>query len=77
MIIHKNLLKFLEIIYNNDLNFNNITETKLKESFKNNEYYILKDFCIKNELININYRKINLTYYGIDFFKILKKCKNI
>lgn len=77
MIIHKELKNFLEIIYFQELDFNTITTFKLRKEFKNNEYYKLKNFCIENDLIIIEHHKINLTSSGIEFFKILKKCKKI
>lgn len=77
MLIHKNLKKFLELIYNEDMNFNSITPKDLYKNFKNNEYYSIKNFCLDNNLIIIEHNKINLTGFGVEFFNILKKCKKI
>ena len=73
MIIHKNLFNFLEKIYIKNMDFTNIKECELKTYFKNNEYYLLKNFCIEYKLINIEYHKINLTKNGVSLFNILKK----
>lgn len=77
MIIHKNLINFLELIHNKNLNFQAITEYELRHQLKNNEYYNLKLFCLENNIIIINYHDINLTVYGLEFFKILKKLRKI
>jgi len=77
MIIHKQLIKFLELIYIKNLDFTPISDFELRKHFKNNEYYNIKLFCIENELIIIEYHKINLTSIGNDFFIILKKFKKI
>jgi hypothetical protein len=77
MIIHKNLLKFLEIIYYSNMDFKSINEIDLKKAFKINEYYNLKIFCIQNDLIIIEFHNINLTKLGLDFFNNLKKFRNI
>lgn len=72
MIIHKNLVNFLEKIYLKNLDFKPITENELRQQFKNNEYYMLIKFCIEYKLISIEFHKINLTHNGINLFKILK-----
>lgn len=77
MIINKELKKFLEIIYNKNMNLESILECELRKSFKNNQFYNLRNFCIDNELIIIEYHKINLTKRGNNLFNILKECKNI
>jgi hypothetical protein len=77
MIIHKNLINFLELIHNKNLNFQAITECELRSQLKNNEYYNLKLFCLQNDLVIINRHEINLTVFGLEFFKILKKCRKI
>jgi hypothetical protein len=77
MIIHKKLKLFLEKIYIKNLDFSQIKENELRKCFKNNEYYNLKSFCLENELIDIEYHKINLTNIGINLFNILKKMKKI
>ena len=73
MIIHKNLINFLEKIYIENLSLKNLKEHELRKNFKNNEYYILIKFCLEYQLIIIEYHEIILTKKGIDFFKILKK----
>ena len=73
MIIHKGLKEFLEIIFISNLDFKPISEHDLRKQFKNNQYYNIKLFCKENNLITIEYHKINLTNDGINLFKILKK----
>lgn len=73
MIIHKKLKTFLEFIYKKDLDFSSIHESDLRREFKNNEYYQLKNFCLENKLIVIEFHEVNLTGIGLDFVNILKK----
>ena len=75
MIIHKELKRFLEIIYIKNIDFKPILECELRKEFKNNEYYKLKNFCFDNNLINVNYHEMNLTVDGIELFKSLNKIK--
>jgi hypothetical protein len=77
MIIHKELKRFLEVIYLKNLDFKDISEYELRKQFKNNEYYQLLKFCILNNLLIIEFKHINLTLEGINFFKILKNLNNI
>jgi hypothetical protein len=77
MIIHKNLKKFLEIIYYSNMDFKPINELDLKNNFKINEYYNIKLFCLQNDLIKIEFHKINLTKIGMEFFIILNKLRNV
>ena len=69
----ENLEKFLNIISTYDLDFQKCPKKKLYHSFKNNEYYILKNFCEINDLINMEYGGIELTPKGKNFFNFLKK----
>ena len=72
MIIHKNLLKFLETINIKDLDFSPITEYNLRQYFNNFDYYLLRNFCLTNNLLTINYHVIILTSHGKNFLNILK-----
>jgi hypothetical protein len=77
MIIHKNLVLFLDIINYNDSKLSPIKEIDLKKRFKHNEYYNLKKFCIDNKLIIINYHIITLTSLGNNLFKNLKELTSL
>lgn len=72
MMINPLLFKFLEIVQQHSLNFNEITKHDLKKEFKNNQFYNIEQFCLINKLIHINYNKYSLTLQGITFFNFLK-----
>ena len=70
--INKLLYIFLEKIFIYNTDFKDITEIELKRTFKNNQYYNLKKFCLQNKLINNGFHKISLTQEGLTLFNFLK-----
>jgi hypothetical protein len=69
------LEKFLELIHIYNMDFKMCPQHILYNNFKNNEYYSIKAFCEVNNLITTQYKEIELTSKGRDFFNFLKKCR--
>jgi hypothetical protein len=73
MIINKDLKIFIELIYTENLNFKSISECDLRKQLKNNAYYNIRLFCLENKIITIKFHEINLTLFGMEFFKAINK----
>jgi hypothetical protein len=71
------LEKFLELINMYNIDFKKCPNKVLYNNFKNNEYYILKNFCEINNLIIKEYKYIELTQKGKEVFTNLKKWRLI